>query len=46
MEYINRDAVAYLLGLIEGGPREPKALVIDLRRPDERAMYGTRYERR
>jgi len=40
LEYINRDALAYLLGLVEGGPREPKALVIDLRRHDERSMYG------
>lgn len=40
LEYINRDAVAYLLGLLEEGAREPKALVIDLRRHDERSMYG------
>ena len=41
LTYINRNAVACLLGLADHPVKAKKALVLDLRRPDERTLYGT-----
>ena len=41
LTYINRNAVACLLGLADQNLKTKKALVLDLRRPDERTLYGT-----
>ena len=42
LKYINRDAVAALLGIADDAPQTSnKVLVIDLRRHDERTFYGT-----
>ena len=43
LRYISRDGLALLLGHPRAGGRPPnlaEALVLDLRRPDERALFG------
>ncbi len=39
--YINRDAVAAVLGHVDAGCPPQEALVLDIRRHDERSMYGS-----
>ncbi len=42
LRYIGRDALAVLLGLAgDGAPRCEAACVLDVRRSDERALYGS-----
>lgn len=41
LKFINRDAVAMILGVVEDAPEVERAIVIDLRRRDERTFYGT-----
>ncbi len=39
--FINRDAVAAVLGHVDAGCPPQEALVLDIRRHDERSMYGS-----
>lgn len=39
--FINRDAVAAMLGHVDAGCPPREALVLDIRRHDERSMYGS-----
>lgn len=39
--FINRDAVAGILGHVDVGCLPQQALVLDVRRHDERALYGS-----
>ena len=39
--FINRDAVAGILGHVDVGCMPQQALVLDIRRHDERTLYGS-----
>ena len=39
--FINRDAVAGILGHVDVGCLPQQALVLDIRRHDERTLYGS-----
>ena len=41
LKFINRDAVGMILGVVDDAPEVERALVVDLRRRDERTLYGT-----
>lgn len=41
LKYINRNALACLLGQAGSNIKTKEALVLDLRRHDERTLYGT-----
>ena len=40
-KFINRDAVAAILGHVDAGCPPQEAIVLDIRRHDERSMYGS-----
>ena len=40
-KFINRDAVAGVLGHVDVGCPPQQAVVLDIRRHDERALYGS-----
>ena len=40
-QFINRDAVAAVLGHVDVGCPPQQAVVLDIRRHDERALYGS-----